>query len=192
MVSQRDGNRREPSTDEQSVGTSSRYRWFLKIDVDCWSAEGFMNAMYNRLCDFLESTTSPTLQLGQVDWSFATLRMRTWALIRSSSLDLKARKGPVLSWSQRVGSMQEWCTLQIDLRFPAQFQNLQKKKVEQTQRKALVQELEEKQLKRMRPSQGSLTAAPRGSFQSYATSDDDVFFDAVSECSFCRCEWHRF
>ena len=57
-----------------------------------------------------------------------------------------------------------------------QFQNLQKKKIEQTQRKALVQELEEKQAKRMRPSQ---KVAPRGSLTSYATSDDDVFFDAV-------------
>lgn len=59
--------------------------------------------------------------------------------------------------------------------FIAQFQNIQKKKVEQTQRKALVQELEERQLQRRAPK----TAAPRGSFTSYATSDDDVFYDAV-------------
>jgi hypothetical protein len=61
--------------------------------------------------------------------------------------------------------------------FLAQFQNLQKKKVEQVQRKALVQELEEKQLKRMKPT--PKTAAPRGSFASYGTSEDEVFFDSV-------------
>jgi hypothetical protein len=59
--------------------------------------------------------------------------------------------------------------------FLAQFQNIQKKKVEQEQRKALVQELEEKQLKRMKPTK---TAAPRGSF-TYGTSDDEVFLDTV-------------
>ena len=59
----------------------------------------------------------------------------------------------------------------------AQFQNQQKKKVDQVQRKALVQELEEQQLKRMRPSKSN---APRGSLTSYATSDDEVFLDAVS------------
>ena len=65
--------------------------------------------------------------------------------------------------------------------FSAQFQNMQKKKVEQVQRKALVQELEEKQLKRMRPSQGgSVSGVQRGSV-TYATSDDDVFYDAVRE-----------
>ncbi|CAF4610426.1 unnamed protein product, partial [Rotaria sp. Silwood1] len=57
-----------------------------------------------------------------------------------------------------------------------QFQNIQKKKVEQTQRKALVQEIEEKQVKRMRPSQPILH---RGSFPSYGTSDDDVFYDTT-------------
>ncbi|CAF1249473.1 unnamed protein product, partial [Adineta ricciae] len=55
----------------------------------------------------------------------------------------------------------------------AQFQNIQKKKVEQTQRKALVQELEERQLKRMRPTK----PAPRSGYMSYGTSDDDVFYE---------------
>ena len=59
----------------------------------------------------------------------------------------------------------------------AQFQNIQKKKVEQTQRKALLQELEEKQSKRMqKPKQ----VGPRGSLTSYGTSDDDVFYESVS------------
>ena len=58
----------------------------------------------------------------------------------------------------------------------AQFQNLRKKKVEQAQRKALVQELEEKQLKRMRPSK---TIAPGGNYTSYGTSDDEVFVETV-------------
>lgn len=60
----------------------------------------------------------------------------------------------------------------------ALFQNLQKKKAEQIQRKAFVQELEEKQLKRMRPSN---SLAPRSSLTSYGTSDDDVFYEPVSE-----------
>lgn len=59
----------------------------------------------------------------------------------------------------------------------AQFQNIQKKKTDQVQRKAFVQELEEKQLQRMKPK----SAAPRGSFTSYATSDDEVFYDAVRD-----------
>jgi hypothetical protein len=59
--------------------------------------------------------------------------------------------------------------------FVAQFQNLQKKKIEQVQRKALVQELEEKQLKRMRPAK---PVSPRGSF-AYGTSDDEVFYEQV-------------
>ena len=59
----------------------------------------------------------------------------------------------------------------------AQFQNLQKKKVEQTQRKALLQELEEKQSKRkVQPK----SVGPRGSIASYGTSDDDVFLEPVS------------
>jgi len=63
----------------------------------------------------------------------------------------------------------------IILFFVAQFQNLQKKKIEQVQRKALVQELEEKQLKRMRPAK---PVSPRGSF-AYGTSDDEVFYEQV-------------
>lgn len=62
----------------------------------------------------------------------------------------------------------------------AQFQNIQKKKVEQTQRKALLQELEEKQLKRRQPKQ----VGPRGSITSYGTSDDDVFYEPVSYMKF--------
>lgn len=58
----------------------------------------------------------------------------------------------------------------------AQFQNIQKKKVEQTQRKALVQELEERQLKRMRPTKPT----PHTGYMSYGTSDDDVFYEPVS------------
>lgn len=61
----------------------------------------------------------------------------------------------------------------------AQYQTMQRKKIEQTQRKALVQELEEKQLKRMKPSKSSISGMPRNSLTSYATSDDDVFYDAV-------------
>lgn len=55
---------------------------------------------------------------------------------------------------------------------------MQKKKADLVQRKALVQELEEIQLKRMKPSKGSVSAVQRGSL-TYATSDDDVFYDAV-------------
>ncbi len=64
--------------------------------------------------------------------------------------------------------------------FIGQFQNIQKKKAEQVQRKALLQELEEKQTKRMKPSK-PVAQAPRGSFASYGTSDDDVFYDSVSK-----------
>ncbi len=64
--------------------------------------------------------------------------------------------------------------------FIGQFQNIQKKKAEQVQRKALLQELEEKQTKRMKPSKPA-AQAPRGSFASYGTSDDDVFYDTVSK-----------
>ncbi|CAF5190701.1 unnamed protein product, partial [Rotaria magnacalcarata] len=55
-----------------------------------------------------------------------------------------------------------------------QFENMQKKKVELTQRKALVHELEEKQIKRIRPSR---SLGPRSSLTSYGTSDDDVFYE---------------
>ncbi|CAF0838305.1 unnamed protein product, partial [Adineta ricciae] len=61
----------------------------------------------------------------------------------------------------------------------AQFQNIQKKKVEQTQRKALVQELEERQLKRMRPTK----PAPRSGYMSYGTSDDDVFYEPTQRAA---------
>lgn len=64
--------------------------------------------------------------------------------------------------------------------FLAQFQNIQKKKAEQVQRKAFLQELEEKQSKRIRPSK-PVAQAPRGSFASYGTSDDEVFYDTVSK-----------
>ena len=59
-----------------------------------------------------------------------------------------------------------------------QFDNLRKKKAEQLQRKALVHELEEQQLKRLRSSK---IAGPRTSFTSYGTSDDDVFYETVRE-----------
>ena len=57
---------------------------------------------------------------------------------------------------------------------------MQKKKADLVQRKALVQELEEIQLKRMKPSKDSVSAVQRGSL-TYATSDDDVFYDAVRQ-----------
>ncbi|CAM2700506.1 unnamed protein product [Rotaria socialis] len=61
-----------------------------------------------------------------------------------------------------------------------QFENMQKKKVELTQRKALVHELEEKQIKRMRPSR---SVGPRSSFTSYGTSDDDVFYEPTQRAA---------
>ncbi|CAF3985915.1 unnamed protein product, partial [Rotaria magnacalcarata] len=61
-----------------------------------------------------------------------------------------------------------------------QFENMQKKKVELTQRKALVHELEEKQIKRIRPSR---SLGPRSSLTSYGTSDDDVFYEPTQRAA---------
>jgi hypothetical protein len=103
--------------------------------------------------------------------------------IQLNSLDPLEKKQEVQNLYQLVSF-----TFQFVTKIPAmfyfllaQFQNIQKKKVDQVQRKALVQELEEKQLKRMRPSK---TVAPQGTNSSYGTSDEDVFYETVSKIIF--------
>ncbi|CAF0971766.1 unnamed protein product [Rotaria sordida] len=131
----------------QFNGQPDKIQWFHNEIEIIYNPQQVNNRVYH-----LTNTTNGTTRL--------IIRSTLEEDVGTYSVKLTGPNGEVTSSAKLIPALQ--------------FQNLQKKKVEQTQRKALVQELEDKHVKRMRPSKPILQ---RGSFTSYGTSDDDVFYE---------------